>query len=275
MKKNLALLSPFALLTTVTATAMVLVGTTAPASGLTNWATVSGYAPGTPANNNPATWESPGVTCTKTENPGGKTYELTYNYTQVIVKAGSAASNPGHVNTLFGVAPQPLAGQTVWADTNGNGSFDPQDKDISHIIFCGKTSPTSPTSTPTTPTSTPTTTTPTPPQKCYFHVKARKCQKKFRHGKTTKLVKKVRTNATIKKVSTECILNGERVKKRHCGLTKKKTATNAKVKAHPKCLAQGARIKVKITYKWDGHRKHWKCSWRVKDTRPCRVHGNG
>ena len=103
------------------------------------YATVDGYAAGTPENNNPATWgdncEDIGVSDVSTyELPdlgAGQTYDL------VVVKAGSEESAPGHVNTLFD---NPAEGETVFADTNGNGTSDPGgqdgDKDISHIIVC-------------------------------------------------------------------------------------------------------------------------------------------
>ena len=56
------------------------------------------------------------------------------NYSQVIVKAGAKR----YANTVFGEPPQ--AGQTVWADTNGDGVYNPGgrrgDKDISHLIYC-------------------------------------------------------------------------------------------------------------------------------------------
>ncbi|MEI8334535.1 MAG: hypothetical protein WCH74_11900, partial [Chloroflexota bacterium] len=108
---------------------------TATATAVPAYATVSGYAEGSAANNHEATW---GSDCTKLENPGGSTYVLTQNYAKVIVKAGSDVSTDGHANTVFN---DPLAGQTVWADSNGSGAFDtapePADKTISHIIFCG------------------------------------------------------------------------------------------------------------------------------------------
>ena len=56
------------------------------------------------------------------------------DYSQVIVKAGAGT----YANTVFGEPP--TAGQTVWADTNGDGVFNPGgrrgDKDISHLIYC-------------------------------------------------------------------------------------------------------------------------------------------
>lgn len=146
------------------------------AAAVATYATVTGYAPGGPANNHVETWEDfTGSECTKVAGGDFKTYELpTLDegefYDLVIVKAGSERSAPGHVNTLFD---DPSAGETVFADTNGTGSFEaeknketdtPADKDISHIIVCvGEVEPT-PTPTPVvTPTPTPEVTpTPTP-----------------------------------------------------------------------------------------------------------------
>jgi hypothetical protein len=125
----------------------------------TTWATVTGYAPGTAENNNPATW---GNDCTKTADGAnlGDTYVLDKDYDLVIVKAGSEESAPGHVNTLFANA---SAGETVWADSNGSGAFDEGDKGISHIIFCGPHETATPT--PTLPEETPgATPTPTLPE---------------------------------------------------------------------------------------------------------------
>lgn len=99
-----------------------------------DFATVTGYAAGTAANNNPATW---GEDCTKVEEGLGDTYVLTEDYALVVVKAGSEEANAGFVNTEFADA---SSGQTVFADTNGNGVSDPGgkggDKTISHIILC-------------------------------------------------------------------------------------------------------------------------------------------
>jgi len=116
--------------------AMLAVAALAPSTvgAATVWATVTGYAEGTPANNNPATW---GNDCTKIDSVDGSlgsTYTLAASYDLVIVKAGSEQSAAGHVNTLFANA---SAGETVWADSNGSGAFDEGDKGISHIIFCG------------------------------------------------------------------------------------------------------------------------------------------
>jgi len=129
---------------------LLTIGPVANVLGATEWATVTGYAPGTAANNNPATW---GNDCTKLDEPGVDTYVLTQDYDLVIVKAGSEESAAGHVNTLFADA---KAGQTVWADSNGSGAFDEGDKQISHIIFCGPTPEETPAATPeVTPEATP------------------------------------------------------------------------------------------------------------------------
>jgi hypothetical protein len=127
------------------------IGTAATALGADDWATVTGYADGSAANNNPDTW---GDNCTKLDNGNlGSTYVLTQGYDLVIVKAGSSQSADGFANTLFANA---SAGQTVWADSNGNGTFDEGDKNISHIIFCGPTPEETPVATPeVTPEATP------------------------------------------------------------------------------------------------------------------------
>jgi hypothetical protein len=139
---------------------MLAVSAFAPAvSAADVWATVTGYAEGTPANNNVETW---GDNCSKLDGDNiGDTYTLTQDWDLVVVKAGSESSAPGFVNTLFA---NPLAGQTVWADSDGNGSWSEGDKGISHIIFCGDEPEETPTPTPeVTPTPTPEVTpTPTP-----------------------------------------------------------------------------------------------------------------
>jgi len=126
------------------------IGTAATALGATTWATVTGYAEGSAANNNPDAW---GNDCTKLNEPGVDTYLLTQNYALVVVKAGSDVSTDDHANTLFANA---SAGETVWADSNGSGAFDEGDKQISHIIFCGPTPEVTPAPTPeVTPEATP------------------------------------------------------------------------------------------------------------------------
>ena len=92
------------------------------------WATVTGHAAFSTENNKPDFW---GADCSKVDGGFGSTYVLTQDYSQVIVKAGSGE----FANTIFGDSPS--AGETVWADTNGDGVFNEGDKGISHIIFCG------------------------------------------------------------------------------------------------------------------------------------------
>jgi len=129
---------------------LLTIGPVANVLGATEWASVTGYAEGSAANNNPATW---GNDCTKLDEPGVDTYVLTQNYDLVIVKAGSDVSTDNHANTLVADA---KAGQTVWADSNGSGAFDEGDKQISHIIFCGPTPEVTPAPTPeVTPEATP------------------------------------------------------------------------------------------------------------------------
>ena len=97
-----------------------------------DWATVTGHAPHSAANNDPDTW---GEDCVKWEAGEGDlgleqdTYVLGASYGLVVVKSGSGE----FANTLFANA---SAGETVWADTNGNNVFDEGDQGISHIIFC-------------------------------------------------------------------------------------------------------------------------------------------
>ncbi len=79
-----------------------------------------------------------GDDCDKIVDGGSlSSYVLTKDYALVIVKAGAGNVDP-FTNTLFANA---SAGETVWADTNGNSVYDPGgkngDKTISHIIVCG------------------------------------------------------------------------------------------------------------------------------------------
>ncbi len=118
----------------VAAAGMILVAALAPSAAAAHitWATVTGHAEGSAANNNVEAW---GDDCTKLDGANlGSTYLLSKNYELVIVKAGSESSAPGYVNTLFADA---SAGETVWADSDGSGSYSEDDKGISHIIFCG------------------------------------------------------------------------------------------------------------------------------------------
>jgi hypothetical protein len=111
-----------------------------PAQADTSYATVTGHAAFTEDANHPEYW---GDNCSKLDEPGGDSYVLPAGtYTKVIVKAGAGE----YANTIF--AAPPKAGETVWADTNGNNVFDPDgrggDKTISHVIMCEGT-PTPPT----------------------------------------------------------------------------------------------------------------------------------
>jgi hypothetical protein len=101
------------------------------------YATVDGHAAFSAESNDPGFW---GDDCSKLDAGQGDlgaavdSYVLTADYAKVIVKAGSGEN----ANTIF---EDVTAGETVWADTNGNNTFDPGgqdgDKNISHIIFCG------------------------------------------------------------------------------------------------------------------------------------------
>ncbi|HEX7173085.1 MAG TPA: hypothetical protein VF365_10815 [Candidatus Limnocylindria bacterium] len=103
-----------------------------------DWATVTGYAEGTPENNDAETW---GATCEDVATPEGgwgETYLLPelgegLVYSLVVVKAGSDQSSDEGANTLFA---NPAAGETVWADSVADGEFGEGDKNISHMIVC-------------------------------------------------------------------------------------------------------------------------------------------
>jgi hypothetical protein len=102
----------------------------------TVYATVTGHEPFSAAANKADYW---GDNCEKIVDGGSLTsYVLTQNYDLVVVKAASKNVDP-YTNTLFANASE---GETVWADTNGNFTFDPGgkggDKAISHIIVCGE-----------------------------------------------------------------------------------------------------------------------------------------
>ena len=127
------------------ALAMTLTFAVSTISAATLYADVTGYAAGTAENNHGATW---GDACSKIDSVDGSlgsSYVLPVLaagiiYDQVIVKAGSDVSTDGHANTIFD---NPVAGETVWADSNGSGAFDEGDKGISHIITCTAAAPTS------------------------------------------------------------------------------------------------------------------------------------
>jgi hypothetical protein len=109
-----------------------------PALAVPTYATVTDHEEHSDSANQESFWETwfPGSDCVK---PSG-TYDAEFKlpappagqaYVAVIVKTASGQ----FANTIF--AEPPVAGETVWADTNGN--FAPDDGDqgsISHIIFC-------------------------------------------------------------------------------------------------------------------------------------------
>jgi hypothetical protein len=130
-KKLTALLGAGALVFAMAGTALAV-----------TWATVDGHAAFSAESNNPEFW---GEDCTKLDAGEGDlggavdSYELTASYGQVIVKAG----NGEFANTIFNDV---SAGESVWADTNGDGvpnvGGPGGDKQISHIIFCDETTTT-------------------------------------------------------------------------------------------------------------------------------------
>jgi len=117
-------------------------------AGGVNYATVTGHMASTAENNSADFW---GDNCTKVNagdeglEAGSHTYVLLSDYAKVIVKTG--ASNGSDPNSLT-IFDNPTAGQTVWADSNGNNVYDsannPDDQGISHIIFCDGTEESSP-----------------------------------------------------------------------------------------------------------------------------------
>jgi hypothetical protein len=160
----------------VVAAALFSVALLAPGSvsAATTWATITGYALGTPANDQAATW---GDDCTKvdvddTDDDDGS-YVLAHDYRLVVARAdddadeeGTSTAGHANANTLF---ENPLAGQTVWADSNGSGTFDYQDDsasrlgddEVEHVILCGPTDTTTTSTTSTTSTKSTTTQTST------------------------------------------------------------------------------------------------------------------
>jgi hypothetical protein len=103
-----------------------------------DWATVTGYADGTPENNHAETWGDNCEDVATPEGGWGDTYLLPELgegrvYSLVIVKAGSDQSTDEGANTLFA---NPSAGETVWADSAADGVYGEGDKNISHIIVC-------------------------------------------------------------------------------------------------------------------------------------------
>jgi len=110
---------------------------TAPAFATVTLATITDHQASTAESNDASFW---GDNCTKLDISGVDSYVLTQNYDLVVVKAGS--SNGGDPNSLTLFGDSPSAGETVWADSNGNGLFDVGgpggDHQISHIIVCGE-----------------------------------------------------------------------------------------------------------------------------------------
>jgi hypothetical protein len=128
------LLRPAALMAALSALGLTFTLMVGPALAVT-YATVTDHVPFSSEANNPDFWESEGVTCDDIGVGSGDTYVLGdlpegEAYVQVIVKSGSGE----FANTVFGAPPS--AGETVWADTNGNSTFDDGDQGISHIIVC-------------------------------------------------------------------------------------------------------------------------------------------
>ena len=114
-----------------------------------SYATVTGHTAFSADANHEDFW---GDNCTKSEwNGEDETYVLDKDYGLVVVKAGSGE----FANTEFENA---SAGETVWADVNGNGVYDDADKGISHIIFCDAEETTTTTTEETTTSSEETTT---------------------------------------------------------------------------------------------------------------------
>jgi hypothetical protein len=102
-----------------------------------DYATVTGHEAFSEDANHASYW---GSSCVDGAGASGDSYVLPAGtYTKVIVKSGAGE----FANTIF--AAPPTAGQTVWADTNGNNAYDPGgqdgDKQISHIIVCTGTPP--------------------------------------------------------------------------------------------------------------------------------------
>jgi hypothetical protein len=134
------LLRPAALMAALSALGLTFTLMVGPALAVPEYATVTGYEPFSSAANGTDFWEDefPGTTCESGGGDNADTYELPAPpagkaYVAVIVKAGADNVDP-YTNTIF--AEPPTAGQTVWADTNGSGTFNEGDKQISHTIFC-------------------------------------------------------------------------------------------------------------------------------------------
>lgn len=100
-------------------------------------ATVTGHEAFSEDANHASYWETGDLECDKIfdsgDEDGPEGFVLEDDYALVIVKAGAGE----FANTLFADA---SAGETVWADTNGDGINNPGgkdgDKNISHVIVC-------------------------------------------------------------------------------------------------------------------------------------------
>jgi hypothetical protein len=119
-------------LSVLVATALMLLGLPAQAVGAVDLAVVTGHAPFSAAANEPEFWCDDG---TRVEVDDAVSVVLPDGeHAKVIVKGGTGE----FANTVFGAPP--TAGQTVWADTNGDGVYNPGgregDKNISHLIYC-------------------------------------------------------------------------------------------------------------------------------------------
>jgi len=118
-----------------------------------DYATVTGHQASTAESNEASFW---GEDCEKLNISGVDSYVLEASYDLVVVKAGSSSGDDPNSLTLFGDSPS--AGQTVWADTNGDGVFNVGgpggDHQISHIIVCGPASSSSSSSSSSTTTTT-------------------------------------------------------------------------------------------------------------------------
>ena len=114
------------------------------------YATVDGHEAFSAAANNAEYW---GEDCTKINTGEGglgdndQLFELGASYGKVIVKSGSGS----FANTIYEDA---AAGESVWADTDGNSAFDGTEPNISHIIFCDPLETTTTTTEETTTTTT-------------------------------------------------------------------------------------------------------------------------
>ena len=140
----------------VLAAGALMLAVAGPAAATVDYATVSGHDVSTSDNNKASFW---GSDCVDLGIGGQDSYVLEASYAKVIVKAGSSAGDDPNSLTIFD---NPTAGQTVWADSNGNNTYDVGgpggDHQISHIIACGEVITTTTTTT-TNPTTTTTTTT--------------------------------------------------------------------------------------------------------------------